>query len=232
MARSGYTARDATIPLNEARGFPPTVVANALYPLFIFYPAWSGWAPHDHQGYIGLYHFSPMLMVATVVACSRPGTTLTALATPKNKAAPNEDAPWVFASYVAVGFISAAVHIYTLVSAVLLGSSSSELTLTGLFVPAPLRAVRAPRGSQEALLEGAHLFTQLDMLVLSAACVVFTDYMLRKASAPSTTTRGSGRGPLLLNMLGTVLVGPAAAGSFAMAVREQRLRQGVRAKQM
>ncbi|RYP37977.1 hypothetical protein DL767_002705 [Monosporascus sp. MG133] len=222
IARSGYTDRDATIPLNEVRGFPPTVVANALFPLFLFYPAWSGWSAYDHQGYIGLYHFTPMLMVVTVVTFSRPGTTLTSFASSKNKDAPNEDAPWVVASYIATGVISAAVHVYVVVAAMLqLPAGSSSLSLSGLFVPAPRNVLAAPRDSYEALLEGAHLFTQLDYLVLSAACVVFTHHMLQKASRG--TSRGGNR-ELAWIILGTVLLGPAAAGSFAFAVREQRLR--------
>ncbi|RYP70037.1 hypothetical protein DL771_005728 [Monosporascus sp. 5C6A] len=145
-------------------------------------------------------------------------------ASPKSKDARNEDAPWVVASYIATGAISAAVHVYVVAAAMLqLPAGSSSLSLSRLFVPAPRNVLAAPRGSSEALLEGAHLSTQLDYLVLSAACVVFTHPMLRKASWGTSI---GGNRELAWIILGTVLLGPAAAGSFTFALRKRRLRAG------
>ncbi|KAK7224683.1 hypothetical protein V2G26_012686 [Clonostachys chloroleuca] len=226
ICSSGYTARDATIPLNEARGFPPTVVANALFPLLLFIPTWQNWPSHDHQGNIGLYHFTPMLMVVTVVLCSRPGTSLTVFESPKDKNAPHKDAPWVVASFLATGVISAAVHLYIIASALTL-PSTSDVSLPRLFWPKPENVYTASHGSYEALLEGAHLFTQLDALVLSSACVIFTHHLLQSATPPKS--RDSMR-DMWKNILGTVCLGPGAAGSFALAAREWRLRQLVDTK--
>jgi hypothetical protein len=76
-------------------------------------------------------------------------------------------------------------------------------------------------------LEGAHLFTQLDALVLSSACVIFTHHLLQSATPPKS--RDSMR-DMWKNILGTVCLGPGAAGSFALAAREWRLRQLVDTK--
>ncbi|KAH7309686.1 hypothetical protein B0I35DRAFT_490169 [Stachybotrys elegans] len=217
ICRSGHTTRDPTIPLNEARGFPPTVVANALFPLLLFVPALDNWHPYDHQGSIGLYHLSPMLMIITVVLCSRPGTSLTVFESPKDLKAPNKDAPWVVGSLLATGLISAAVHLY-IVSKVL---TSADVTLSQLFWPSLERVFTASRGSYEALLEGAHLFTQLDAWVVSVACIVFTNHLLQKATP--TKSRNTMQ-DVWKNILGTLCLGPGAAGSFALAIREGRLR--------
>jgi hypothetical protein len=221
ICSSAYTARDASIPLNEARGFPPTVVANFLFPLLLFVPAWDSWSPQDHQGNIAFYHLTPMLMIVTVVLFSRPGTSLTVFETPKDKQAPNQDVPWVVGSFIATGIISAAVHLCIL-GMVLFASSTTDLTLSRIFWPSPEKVYTAPQGSYEALLEGAHLFTQLDALVVSTACVIFTNHLLQKA--PPSKAR-DGAQDIWKNILGTICLGPGAAGSFALASREYRLRK-------
>jgi hypothetical protein len=225
LTKSQHTARDNTIPLNEARGLPPTLIVNALFPLLIFAPSWLGWSAHTHQGLIGLYHLTPAIMIVVVVACSRPGTTLTQTATPKKKTAPNEDAPWVVASLVATGVLSAAVHIYIVVAALLPSwRGRSDLSVSRLFIPAPQESFAMPQGSLPALVEGAHLFSQFDWLVLAAASVVFTNHMLEKSSQGQGVRKKDKRAELIWNMVGTAVLGPAAAGSFALAAREVRLR--------
>lgn len=226
LAKSGHTTRDATIPLNEARGIPPTLVANALFPLIMYIPTWRGWSADVHQGLIGWYNLTPVLMIVAVVACSRPGTTLTQIATPKKATAPNEDAPWIVASYMAIGVLSAVAHLYIIAAAIFTGSATaSDLSLARLFIPSPANVFRAPKGSVDALIEGAHLFTQYDLLVLAVACVIFTHHMLQKASGGSRTEEEVRE--LYWNAIGTAIVGPGAAGSFALAAREYRLRRTV-----
>lgn len=225
LTKSEHTVRDHTIPLNEARGLPPTLIANALFPLLIFAPRWRGCSAHTHQGLIALYHLTPAIMIVVVVACSRPGTTLTQIATPKKKAAPNEDAPWIVASLIATGVLSAAVHLYVVLAAISASwEGRSDLSMSRLLLPAPQESFNMPQGSLAALVEGAHLFTQLDWLVLAAASVVFTNDLLKKSSEGQAGNKKHQQVELWWNIVGTAVLGPAAAGSFVLAAREVRLR--------
>ncbi|CAI9633216.1 hypothetical protein GT037_000016 [Alternaria burnsii] len=223
LAKSAYTTRDCTIPLNEARGFPPTLVVNALFPVIMYAASWLGWSAHTQQSLVAWYHLNPMLMIVTVVLASRPGTSLTQFETPKRKSAPDEDAPWIVASLVATGVLSAAVHVSVVLSALAASfTRNTDLGILRLYVPSPRSVFAQPRGSMAALVEGAHLFTQFDWIIVAAACFIITNHLLEK-SAPRLTEKAK-KTALLWNLLGTVALGPGAAGSFALAVRENRMR--------
>ncbi|KAK8859169.1 Zn 2cys6 transcription factor [Apiospora arundinis] len=223
IAQSQHTKRDPTIPLNEARGFPPTLVANALFPLILFWPVWRGWDIHDHHGYLAFYTITPLLMILVLVAFTRQGTTLSTFETPKDPARPNEDVAWVAGSFYATGMLSALLHVGT-VSMALLGGAP-DLSLRRLVWPDPWKVTEAPPGSYQALLEGCHLFTQFDILISGAAIFVFARHMLN-ASSPALA-RERGMRETVWMVLGSILLGPAAAGSFALSVREGRLRDSV-----
>lgn len=223
IARSRHTSRDATVPLNEARAFPVTLVVNALFPLVFFV---DGGSDYDRHGFIAMYNLTPIYMVLCIVVCSRPGTSVTRFESPKDDRSPNEDAPWVVASLCATGTLTAAQHLYT--GALLLASAGDTgLSWTRVFVPSASRVFSSPHGSQTALVEGAHLFTQLDWWITAAACVVFTHHLLREAgSGNERTSKGMS---LFWISLAAFVLGPAAAGSFAMMIREKRLRTAVQA---
>ncbi|KAK1969634.1 hypothetical protein LY78DRAFT_690383 [Colletotrichum sublineola] len=224
LTQSRHTARDATIPLNEARAFPLTLVANAVFPLLMFT---SGGSDHEKHGFIAQFSLTPVFMVLCIVFFSRPGTSLTTFATPKDKARPNADAPWIVASLCATGVLTAAQHLYTVAatSLALTSEDAGHLTWAQVFVPSASKVLSSPQSSQMALVEGALLFTQLDWLITAIACVVFTHCLLRSSS--NNGQEGSGLASLAAISLAAAILGPASAGSFALMVREKRLRAGV-----
>ncbi|KAF6805605.1 hypothetical protein CSOJ01_09404 [Colletotrichum sojae] len=217
--RHRHTARDPTIPLNEARALPPTLVANIIFPLLMFNP---GTSDHERHGFIALFGLTPVFMFLCFVFFSRPGTSLTTFATPKDETRPNADAPWIVASRCATGVLTAAQNLYT-VGACL--GDAGRLTWAKVFVPSASKVLSWPRGSQMALVEGAHLFTQLDWLITAVACVVFTHHLLRSSS--KNRQEGLGLTSLVAISLAAIVLGPASAGSFALMAREKRLRAGV-----
>lgn len=223
IARSKHTERDPTVPLNESRGFPATLLANALFPLILFLPAWKNWDIYEHHGYLGFYALTPLLMIVVLVISSRPGTSIASFATPKNRATPDEDLPWVLWSFITTGVLATLLHLTVVGTALLTPMLSlKDLSLSRLVLPAFWKVSAMPTGSYKALLEGCHLFTQFDILVTGAAIVVFSHYLLRSSSFAVDKTQASG---LKTIILGSVLLGPAAAGSFTFAVREVRMRE-------
>lgn len=90
-------------------------------------------------------------------------------------------------------------------------------------------------GKEAEVLEQFHLFSQFDWIVVSLACVVFT-YLLLSQARERKSARGIGntmvsirsdveKRDLCILLVGSVLLGPGAAGSFGLAVREAKLRQ-------
>ncbi|KAK1979530.1 hypothetical protein LZ30DRAFT_783390 [Colletotrichum cereale] len=223
ITQSRHTARDPTIPLNEARAFPLTLVANAVFPLLMFS---HGGSDHERHGFIAQFSLTPVFMVLCIVFFSRPGTSLTTFATPKDETRPNADAPWIVASLCATGVLTAAQHLYTVAATCLAPTGDAgRLTWAHVFVPSASKVLSWPHGSQMALVEGAHLFTQLDWLITAVACVVFTHHLFRSSS--DNKQEEAGFASLAAISLAAAILGPASAGSFALMVREKRLRAGV-----
>ena len=85
------------------------------------------------------------------------------------------------------------------------------------------------------VLEQFHLFSQFDWIVVSLACIVFTYLLLSRARGIKPARRDLNtlhprmsdveKRDLGLLLLGTIVLGPGAAGSFGLAVRESKLRQ-------
>lgn len=227
IARSKHTARDRTIPLNEARAFCPTIIVNALSLFFLFAPTWLEWSTHDQQKYTNLFQLSPLMITVAVVLFSRPGTSSTVQETPKDPKNPNVDAPWILAAYYMTAVAASIAHLCT-VGVALTGSAGPDVTMSRLFSPSPRKVFSAPPGSYEALKEGVHLFVQYDLMITGAACLVFVHCMLqnipKKNGNPTWTPPEKAGKELLYLAVGSAVLGPAGAGSFGLAVREKRLR--------
>ncbi|KAI0468803.1 hypothetical protein F4859DRAFT_523993 [Xylaria cf. heliscus] len=222
ISRSNHTSRDPTIPLNEARGFLPVVIANALFPFILVLPPWLGWSAYEHHGYLAAFNLTPLLMIVALVIFSRPGTTLTTFDTPKKADSPHEDKGWVTLAFGATGALAAIMH-WTIVGGALFSQLTrvGGMSVTRLIVPSPLKILEASAGSYDALVEGCHLFTQFDVLIVTLSIVVFTQYLLKKASGDKQEDLGQ----TIRLLLWSVALGPAAAGSFALLTREGYLRQ-------
>ena len=227
IARSRHTSRDRTIPLNEARAFCPTILVNTLLILLLFAPTWLDWSTYDRQSYIALYQLNPVMTCIAVVLFSRPGTSSTVHETPKDEKNPNIDAPWVVAAYYMTGIAASLAHLCT-VSAALSCMVGSDVTIARVFRPSPRRVFSALPGSYEALHEGVHLFTQYDLLIAGASCLVWVHWMLQ--NIPKKNGKSNWVGPEKANKeflylaVGSAVLGPAGAGSLALAIREKRLR--------
>ncbi|KAE8314705.1 hypothetical protein BDV41DRAFT_575659 [Aspergillus transmontanensis] len=85
------------------------------------------------------------------------------------------------------------------------------------------------------VLEQFHLFSQFDWIVVSLACIIFTYLLLFRSRESISAKRDANTLPskmsdvekrdLGLLLLGTIVLGPGAAGSFGLAMRESKLRQ-------
>ena len=243
ITQSQAASRDPTIPLNEAIALFVTTLPTVLFPLFLFAPAWLKFSTWDHQGYIAIFQGTPFLIVAICLISIGLMVPRHGLVSKKDHKNPNADRPWIVASFIMAGTIAAAVHIFTVIHS--LNSRDPDLTLTRLFIPSmgkvnslSLSAHNSTLASTglspegHVLLEGFHLFTQFDLIIIALSCIVFTHYLL--SSLPKIGTkmdpekpRPAGMGELACIALGTVVFGPGAAGSWVLALRESRLRERI-----
>ena len=241
ITQSQAASRDPTIPLNEAIALFITTLPTVLFPLFLFAPAWFKVSTWDHQGYIAIFQGTPFLIVAICLISIALMLPRYGLVSKKDAKNPNADKPWIVASFLMAGTIAAAVHIFTVFHS--LNSSDPDLTLARLFIPSigkvnsfsaaahnSTLASAGPSPKGRVLLEGFHLFTQFDLIVVALSCIVFTHYLLSnlpKAGAKmiSDEPHLAGIGELGYIALGAMIFGPGAAGSWALALRESRLRE-------
>lgn len=139
------------------------------------------------------------------------------------------------------GTIAAAVHMFTIIGS--LRSTNPDTALACLFIPSPGKVDHVSRQPMNAtfnstilppkyqvLLEGYHLFTQFDWIVVAISAVVFTYYLLSNSARGTTESalqqiKTVESRALVYLALGTIVFGPGAAGSFALAVRESSLRE-------
>lgn len=248
--RTKAVKRDPTVPHNEAIALFFAALPSFLLPLMLFLPPWMNLSTYQHHGYIGAFLGSPFLIVAaclTGVGLLIPWHGVVSKKDPKQ---PNVDKPWIVATFAFVGVLSAAVHLACVVTS--LTSSNPDMSLARVFLPSPstmhsftsnpvvlqhwaganntdaIPTSPLP-AAYHTLYEGYHLFTQLDYAVVSAACVVFAHWMLHNRGGdpvkPAATMSQPELRDLALLVLGTLTIGPAAAGSFALAAREGKLRQ-------
>ena len=245
ITQSKAISRDPAIPLNEAIALFITTLPTVLFPLLLFAPAWLNYSTWDHHGYIAIFQGTPFLMVVICLVSIAVMMPRYGLVSKKDAKNPNVDKPWIVASYVMAGTIAAAVHIYTVIGS--LKSTNPDTALTRLFIPSPAKVnsfSASPYNSTfnstlpstalpaeyHVLLEGYHLFTQFDWIVVVLSCVVFTHYLLSNVAGDDAKTSpqkmsSENLRELAYLVVGSVALGPGAAGSFALAVRESRLRE-------
>ncbi|KAK7757300.1 hypothetical protein SLS62_000850 [Diatrype stigma] len=243
LCRSQARVRDPTIPVNESKAIFLTTFAILLSPLLIFAPAWAaGTTTWDHHGYLAMFHYSPIVVTALFLAAARilpagaPEQSAAAGGSREAYRASREPKRWIVASLALAGIVAAAAHVYVVVGALV--TRDPDASLARLFVPVrgtadPIGTLPASLASlapeHAALLENFHLFSQYDWYVVSLSCVVFAHLLLSRrdgeektAAANPALTRVEGRELAYLSAA-TVLLGPGAAGSFALAIREARI---------
>ncbi|EER28769.1 hypothetical protein CPC735_040330 [Coccidioides posadasii C735 delta SOWgp] len=241
VSKSKAVSRDPTIPINEAISVFITTILALLCPLLLFLPSWLSYSAWDHHGFIALFHISPILVTVLFIT----GSTVLSycrMSTP-NKASenPNADKLWIVASYITTGTVAAAVHAFTVITS--LRTSNPDVTFTRLFIPSPGRAnlfrTWFPKftsafpglpAKYTELLEQYHLFSQFDLVVVALSCIVFVHYLLshsgsNKVEHHKKRIASVENRELVYLYLGTLFLGPGAAGSFALAIRESRIRR-------
>ncbi|KAB8069925.1 hypothetical protein BDV29DRAFT_160953 [Aspergillus leporis] len=165
------------------------------------------------------------------------------------------DQSWLVGSYTLAGVVSGIVYQFTVIAALKTRNPDATLfrlfvptwerlatantlplswTAQGLNMSVIHSDARGTNKAAEVL-EQFHLFSQFDWIVVSLACIVFTHLLLSRAreskpvrqdanTLPSRMSDVEGR-DLGLLLLGAIVLGPGAAGSFGLAVRESKLRQ-------
>jgi hypothetical protein len=232
---------NSEIPVNDAIALFAVTLLIMAAPLVLFTPTWLGLTTWQHHGYIALFQASPLLVTAAFIALSivlKPASTTTA-----SKASSKR---WILASLLSAGTIAAAVHLFTVFTT--LRSTDPDASAARLFIPDLVRAgVRGfatvtlpPAQEYEALVENLHLFSQFDCWVVAASCVFLSHLLLvSAASMKGERAKKEGHGPyrdltvtpmtrtqwkeLAYLVVGSLVFGPGAAGTFALAVREMRL---------
>lgn len=240
LTRSQARMRDPTIPVNNAVAILAMTLPIMSCPLLLFTPPWLEYSIWDHHGMIALFHVAPLLVTGLfllVVVLLVPKYGVEA---EKVKKDPHEDKPWTLACFLLAGSIATAAHVFTVLAA--LRTTDPDATLTRIFIPTLGRANPFPswittvdstvKGVPEdysALLEGFHLFSQFDWIVVGLSCILYCDLLLRESSGDGRERASEGSEGRWRNlgylMLGTVLLGPGAAGSFALAINESRIRK-------
>ncbi|EEP76515.1 predicted protein [Uncinocarpus reesii 1704] len=246
IAKSKATSRDPTIPLNEAISLFMTTIPALLCPLLLFVPVWLNYSTWSHHGFIAIFHVSPILVILIFIAGVIILLPRHGLVSKKDAKNPDADKPWIVASYVTAGIVSSVVHIATVLTS--LRTVSSDATFARVFIPSPGRANLFPSWFPNPastlsglptkyveLLEQYHLFTQFDLIVIALSCIVFVHALL-----PNTRGDDAKFGPktkaaiekreLAYLFLGTLVIGPGGAGSFALAIRESRIREHAEVK--
>lgn len=232
VCSSKARVRDASMPWHEAAAFPLTTLVILLQPLLVFAPAWSGNGGSSlHHGCIALFQVAPILVMAShlslvaILPRKYTGTTQSSV---------KEGRKWVVASLILAGIVASAVHFYTSVGSLL--TQDTDASLLRLFLPA--RGFEDPYESlmkkevtsveYAALLENLHLFSQWDWIVVCLTTIVFAHLLLsRKDGVEKMKSKGTSSPnefqELIYLTIATVVLGPGAAGSFALAIREARI---------
>lgn len=247
LSRSGARSRDATIPVNDAMAVFAVTLPVMACPLLLFVPAWLNYSTWDHHGFIALFHLTPVLifglfMIIANVLSATYGTT-----TEKESKAPSADKPWIIASLTVAGTIAAGVHIFTVLAS--LKTTDPDATLARLLIPSHGRANPFPSwittvdstrkglpAEYTAMLEECHLFSQYDWIVICLSVILFLRLLRAEpgaegldASAKRVEMHWRDCGYLAW---GTILFGPGAAGSFALAAQESRTREQAQTNQL
>ncbi|KAK4113305.1 hypothetical protein N656DRAFT_708267 [Canariomyces notabilis] len=238
LAHTTYQANhpyNSEMPLNDAIALFAVTLPIMAAPLLLFTPAWLGLTTWQHHGYIALFQASPLLVTAAFIALSivlKPATTTTTTTSTTSKGSSSKK--WIFASLLSAGTIAAAVHLFTIFTT--LRSADPDASAARLFIPDLVRAgirgfatVTLPAAHEyEALIENLHLFSQFDWWVVAASCVSLSHLLLKEGDGPyrdltvTPTTRTQWK-ELAYLVVGSLVFGPGAAGTFALAVREIRL---------
>ncbi|KAK1597699.1 uncharacterized protein LY79DRAFT_507255 [Colletotrichum navitas] len=228
VCRSKARLRDAAIPGHQAAALPATTLAILLQPLLVFAPAWTG------RSGTGLHHGCIALFQAAPAAVSAFHLGLSSVLSRTSRGTSRSSKRWVVASLILAGTVASAVHFYTVAGALL--SRDGDSSLTRLFIPKtgfadPVHSLSQTNGlpaEYTALLENFHLFSQWDWIVVSLTSIVFAHLLLSRRDGADGGKPGKANTPtevqeLIYLTAATVFLGPGAAGSFALAIREARL---------
>ncbi|KAF4958439.1 hypothetical protein FGADI_2361 [Fusarium gaditjirri] len=227
LCRSNARLRDSSVPLHDAVAIPVTATVMLLQPLLIFAPAWLGFDGSEaHHGLIALFQVAPILVLgfylALVSVLPQGPVTLTSS---------KEGKRWIVAALVLAGTVASAVHIYTVIGA--LRTHDGHASLTRLFAPAwgftdpdtILKTSEGRSGEYAALLENLHLFSQWDWIVVCLATIASVHLFLsrRDGLKMDKSTSPQEVQELFYLAAATAVLGPRGAGSFALAIREDRI---------
>ena len=181
-------------------------------------PPYVSFSLLQHQVIIAITQIAPIFFVAIQY------TLATGLALiPLGKEGPSKSQPYVMAAYIFGTVYGAAGHLYPVISAIKSGG------LIGTYVP---WTSRVDPSSVTRLTEGARLFLQIDNVVICLTCFLFTYLILE----PHILTKGCLDHPkalplprscsaLVIIMVSTVVLGPAATVALGLWAKESLSRQ-------
>ncbi len=197
-----------------------TTALGFFLPLLLFLPALLGYGTERQQGFVALFQASPLIfgfiqgVVARLIAARHRSVEVM-----------DSDQPFVVGAYILAGLSSAAAHLYVLM--ISLFTHDTAIMFRRVYLPSFVTIdPRAPG----KIIEGTHLFLQLDWVIISLASMLYAyllleprlDIIARHLKVSSSLNHVA---ITLLIVMTTVMLGPGATVSFACAAREAVLRK-------
>ena len=222
--QSQQLKRDNAVPLHEAKALVSTTLIGSLLPLILMLPPLIDCRVETQQAFSAVFQLTPVIFVAIQYVSAR----CIALRT-KDRHELDVERPLIYLAFISTGICSAVAHIYSLATSFF--SQDPATAFSRVYIPSP---TRVDLSISNKITEGGLLFLQYDFLVISLTCVLYTYLLLEPQSRAIKSFvladyEQSGLGKfamMLMVMLTTIVFGPGAAVSFALAVREDSLPKG------
>ncbi|KAI0476272.1 hypothetical protein GGR56DRAFT_462563 [Xylariaceae sp. FL0804] len=195
----------------EAQALPFTAVWNWLIPILMFLPAWTSLPVVEAQKIVALWFLSPALLPCFQLLASKAFSSMPTRRITKP----------VSVAYIITGAVSGLLHLVVVFSVVF--SESPGLSFGRLYIP---RFVAVQRGRPDTLIEGAHLFIQLDFWMTILLVLILGTYTIREPVPGARARVRAGESAWGLVVV-TGFFGPGAGMAYASYIKERRVESAV-----
>lgn len=253
-ATSSSKKLDPRISLSQAIALLPATIFSLVQPFAMVFLPPSGITEAQHQTYLAVYQFGPLIGYALICTFS---SLLSSSSSPESQdeqqgVKDHVDAKWIKITYAVCGLLSAAVHIGCLYAVLfaervqsnsVIAATNGPLSLgispslTNLFIPSFSRVWGTDK---ETLMTQASLFfLQWDFIICALACALYCVGIMRVTSLFGQRVRATGgmmemRGKgsfahsavmCLIWSVACVMFSPGMVVSGVLFMREKRLRE-------
>jgi hypothetical protein len=205
-----YVDQDSAINVQslakaEAQALPFTAIWNWILPILMFLPAWTSLPPTQAQLIVATWFLTPLFFPGFQMLASRALSKLSYKGISK---------PTTVA-YAITGFVSAILHIGLVFSVIF--SADPDVSLGRVYIP---RFSAVQWGQTNTLVEGAHLFIQLDFWMTILLVLILGIYMIRE---PIVGQKARSNQSVWTLVAVTGICGPGAGMAYASYLKETRV---------